>query len=75
MLKSPVTGSIEETDISNPWVDADDYLVRMTASERDLFSAFSKLVCEDSYNKIVQRMPPGRFAESVQVRESSAALA
>lgn len=72
MLKSPVTGTIEETDISNPWVDADDYLLSMTASERNLFSAFSQLVCEDSYTKIVQKMPPGRFAEAVQVQEAVA---
>lgn len=61
-LKSPVTGRIHETDISTPWIDADDYLLRMTASEKEVFSAFSRLVCEDSYNKIVQKLPPGRFS-------------
>lgn len=65
-LKSPVTGRIHETDISTPWIDADDYLLSMTATEKEVFSAFSKLVCEESYNKIVEKLPPGRFAQSSQ---------
>ena len=67
MFKSPVTGRVHETgDIANKaWIDPDDCLVSMTVSEKALFTAFSKLVCEDSYNKIVEKLPPGRFAESI----------
>lgn len=69
-LKSPVSGQIHEADTSKPWIDADDYLLSMTASEKEVFSAFSRLVCEDTYNKIVRDLPPGRFAESVQQNQA-----
>jgi hypothetical protein len=72
MIKSPMTGIVQETDIEKPWIDADDALVSMEATEKALFTAFSHLVCEDSYNKIIQNMPPGRFAEHVQEQDVSA---
>ena len=75
MIKSPMTGTIQETDIEKPWIDADDALVSMEATEKALFTAFSHLVCEDSYNKIIQNMPPGRFAESTTtMQEQDAAV-
>lgn len=73
MIQSPMTGVVQETD--TPWIDADDSLLSMTATEKSLFTAFSHLVCEDSYNKIIQNMPPGRFAESMQQQREVSAIA
>ena len=75
VLKSPITGTIQGTDIDNPWIDADDYLLSMTATEKEVFSAFSRLVCEDTYNRLVERMPPGRFEENVAESTTVAAAA
>lgn len=75
MIKAPLTGEIKETDVDKPWIDSDDALLSMTATENALFSAFSHLVCEDSYNKIIQNMPPGRFAEFIQQQQEATAIA
>lgn len=64
-IKSPITGTVQETDIDNPWIDSDDYLLSIEASEHSVFSAFSTLVDEESYDKIVRKLPPGRFEESI----------
>lgn len=63
-LKSPVAGTIKSTDIGNPWIDADDYLLRIAASEKSIADAFPKLMDEEAYNEFVQRLAPGRFSES-----------
>jgi hypothetical protein len=63
-LKSPVAGTIRATDIGNPWVDADDSLLSIAASEKSIANAFPNLMDEDAYNKFVEKIAPGRFSES-----------
>jgi hypothetical protein len=63
-LKSPVAGTIQATDIGNPWVDADDSLLSIAASEKSIANAFPKLMDEDAYNKLVEKLARGRFSES-----------
>lgn len=62
-LKSPVAGTIKATDIANPWIDTDDYLLRIAASEKSFADAFPKLMDEETYKEFVQRLAPGRFSD------------
>jgi hypothetical protein len=62
-IKSPVTGFILETHLENQWVDEEVPLLSMMVSNKAVFETYPSMVDEESYERIISKFPPGRFAE------------
>ena len=68
LVESPVTGVVDEIHTVSPSMcfDEETVLIKMTTTQEDFENATTSndLVKEPEYLKILQSLPPGRFAES-----------
>ena len=62
ILKSPLDGRIESSDISYPWIEEESPLVNLAVSRECLARALPKLLSADEYLLQVSNLKPGRFS-------------